>query len=40
MLKNECPECGNTKIFGRMGEWWCGNADCAVKWGNEDEQTD
>lgn len=33
----ECPGCGDTKIFGRMGEWWCSNLDCAVKWGNENE---
>lgn len=36
---NQCPECSNTKIFGRMGEWWCGNTDCAVKWGNDDNKS-
>ena len=33
--KTECPGCGDRKIFGRLGEWWCGNTDCAVKWTNE-----
>lgn len=37
----KCPNCGDTKIFGRLGEWWCGNTDCAVKWRNdESESTD
>ena len=36
MLKTECPACGNTKIFGRNNEWWCGNTDCAEKWSNDD----
>ena len=32
--RTECPNCGNGQIFGRLGEWWCGNSDCAVKWTN------
>jgi len=31
-----CPNCGDTKIFGRMGEWWCSNGDCAVTWTNDE----
>lgn len=31
-----CPGCGNNQIFGRMGEWWCGNSECDVRWRNED----
>jgi len=26
----ECPGRGNTKIFGRLSKWWCGNSDCSV----------
>lgn len=36
MSKTECPSCGNKFIFGRMGEWWCGNSDCAVKWRDDE----
>lgn len=36
-MKTNCPNCRDTRIYGRNNEWWCGNSDCAVKWGSEDE---
>lgn len=32
----KCPECGNTKIFGRLSKWWCGNDDCDATWGDKE----
>ena len=37
MILDKCPECGNGQLFGRMGQWRCGNDDCDATWRNEDD---